>query len=466
MKTQKTRIKYFLILVLFLGLTTILSGCSTQAVPKTKPLEINSLYEYNSSEEIRSDFQHTFDTAVQDGTSIAFTQEGGVRQGKGLAFAYGSNGVGTEFVSSTINIEGITNQHIYFSFWYKGTIENLIVKLVWSDGEAVKEIDVSEVKSYGGYVHVKITDVEAGKKASDLTGFAIGYETTDVSETGTFYLDDFRFTEEVLPNLTPIVFDGGFFDKFFVYPVGMMLKFISDLFGGLYAIGIIFTTIIIRTLAWPIYAKTNDMTLKMQIMQPEQAKLQEKYAGRQDPESQRMMQMETLQLYKKYKVGIGGCLLPFLQMPIFLSIYNVIRRAPDTWSSNGNFLTKVLGVDLFLGQTDTAQKVGIWILALLVVATQLLMQWLMMKRQKKLRNEAQSDVPDYRKKQTEQTQNIQKQTQMMMYFMTLMMAVFVLQSPAGLGFYWLIGNIYSAAQTYIGQKFSDQRMLKLMAKHK
>ena len=198
MKTQKTRIKYFLILVLFLGLTTILSGCSTQAVPKTKPLEINSLYEYNSSEEIRSDFQHTFDTAVQDGTSIAFTQEGGVRQGKGLAFAYGSNGVGTEFVSSTINIEGITNQHIYFSFWYKGTIENLIVKLVWSDGEAVKEIDVSEVKSYGGYVHVKITDVEAGKKASDLTGFAIGYETTDVSETGTFYLDDFRFTEEVL----------------------------------------------------------------------------------------------------------------------------------------------------------------------------------------------------------------------------------------------------------------------------
>jgi len=468
MAFSKSRIRYFLLFVMLFGLVTVLSACSTTAVPKTLPLDINNINGYETTQELNNEFTHEYEGVAQIGEAITLASEGGARQSKAIAFQYGTKGLGTDYVKADFAIDGILDQHIYFSFWFNGddAIDNIKIELFWEGGSAVQTVDVSEIPSNGGYVHLKITDFEAGKKASEITGYALGIETTVASETGTIYFDEIRFTEEVLPELKPIVFDGGFFDKFFVYPVGMMLKYISDLFGGLYAIGIIFTTIIIRTLAWPIYAKTNDMTLKMQIMQPEQAKLQEKYAERKDPESQKQMQMETLQLYKKYKVGLGGCLLPFLQMPIFLSIYNVIRRAPDTWTSNGNFLTKVFGVDLFLGQTDSGQKIGIWILAVLVVLTQLLMQWLMLQRQKKLKNDAQKDVPDYRKKTTEQTQNIQKQTQMMMYFMTIMMAVFVLQSPAGLGFYWLIGNIYSAVQTYIGQKFSDKRMLKLVEKHK
>lgn len=60
---------------------------------------------------------------------------------------------------------------------------------------------------------------------------------------------------------------------------------LSNLFGGFYIIGLLITTILVRTIAWPIYAKTNDMTLKMQLMQPELNKIQEKYATRQDDRS-------------------------------------------------------------------------------------------------------------------------------------------------------------------------------------
>ena len=65
-------------------------------------------------------------------------------------------------------------------------------------------------------------------------------------------------------------------------------------------------------------------------MQPELNEIQKKYANRQDERSKQMMQMETAQLYKKYKVGIGGCLLPLLQFPIFMAIYRSVTRIPYT----------------------------------------------------------------------------------------------------------------------------------------
>lgn len=264
----------------------------------------------------------------------------------------------------------------------------------------------------------------------------------------------------------------NFFEKFFVYPVGIMLKFFSSILGGYYALGILITTIIVRTIGWPIYVKTNDMSLKMQLMQPEMNKIQEKYAGRNDPDSQRMMQFEMAGLYKKYKIGIGGCLLPFLQFPIFMSIFYAISKIPITteWKEklNGNFL----GIDLFemanwSGKFFTAQNIGIIILAILVTATQIFSQILMLKRQKKLQNKAQDDIPEYRRAATNQQQNqMQKTTQIMMYVMTGMMALFVLRSPAALGLYWLIGNIYSTIQAIVNEKFSAQRLIHLKEKHK
>jgi membrane protein insertase Oxa1/YidC/SpoIIIJ len=52
-----------------------------------------------------------------------------------------------------------------------------------------------------------------------------------------------------------------------------------------------------------------------------------------------------------------------------------------------------------------------------------------------------------------------------MYFMAIMMVVFVLQSPAGLGLYWLVGNIYSTLQSYIGNKKSAKRLEVLRSRH-
>src|SRR5690606_12677144 len=76
----------------------------------------------------------------------------------------------------------------------------------------------------------------------------------------------------------------------------------------------------------PIYARANDMSMKMAIAQPEMTKLQNKYALKKDPVSQQKMQMEMMAIYKKHKISVLGCLTPILQMPIFLAMFQTVYR--------------------------------------------------------------------------------------------------------------------------------------------
>jgi YidC/Oxa1 family membrane protein insertase len=254
-----------------------------------------------------------------------------------------------------------------------------------------------------------------------------------------------------------------------VWPIAALMWGIGKTIGfGYYGLVIIVATIVVRTLAWPIYAKTNDMSLKMQLMGPDQAKIEEKYRDKTDPESQQRKQMELMQLYKKYGVGLGGCLLPFIQFPIFIAFYQTLQRVPVTRDPqykldfsflNGNFL----GIDLFRSRLDEPvtqyQTWGIILLAALVGLTQIFSQILAARRQKKVKAEAQANIPAYR--QPQQT-DVQKQTEMtmkiMMYGMTAMMVLFVYSSTAALGLYWLVGNIYSTLQAEISARTNKKRL--------
>ena len=115
------------------------------------------------------------------------------------------------------------------------------------------------------------------------------------------------------------------------YPIGWLCSSIGKALGNSFFWGIFFTTIIVRTIAWPIYGKQNGMSLKMQLMQPEIDKIQRKYAQKKDPQSQQRMQMEIGNVYKKYKMNPLGCLGPMLlQFPLFMSMYEVVQRVNAT----------------------------------------------------------------------------------------------------------------------------------------
>jgi YidC/Oxa1 family membrane protein insertase len=237
----------------------------------------------------------------------------------------------------------------------------------------------------------------------------------------------------------------------------------TEILGGSFFFGILITTLIVRTLGWPIYAKSNDMTVKMQSMQPEQQKIQAKYEGKTDRDSQTRMQQETMALYKKYGINPLGCLLPFLQLPIFLAVYYAVRRLPN------NIGTGYLDISAFGGSTefmgiDLIRTVSIeiangiasnWFYLLIPLFTGISM-FLVTSITQRRQKSAQKNVPDYRKNDRQVA--MQKQTQFMMYFLVLMMVYITYISPAALGIYWIFGNTYSLVQTSINYRLADKKL--------
>ena len=349
--------------------------------------------------------------------------------------------------------------------------------------------DIEEFKKYVGNI-TKADFTSIDKVKTSLNGTAGCFDTSSekeaitalnkVAEVEDVYLLGALFIIKVddrLLEAEPVAFKartageffGSFWNNIFIFPVAWALYQISNLCGGYYIIGLLITTLLVRTLGWPIYAKSNNMTQKMNELQPELQKIQEKYAGRNDADSQRMMQMEQAQVYKKNKIGLGGCLAPFLQFPIFMAVYNAISRLPYTKTIEGSRYTlnwanelngSLFGVNLFEDRNGggTYQLIGVVVLVLLVVGTQVLSQFLSQRRQKLAQEKRQEDIPAYRRQSYNQTQNQTASTmKFMLWFMIFMMGSFVWTSKAGLGVYWFIGNIYSVVQMFVNNYLSDKK---------
>jgi len=268
----------------------------------------------------------------------------------------------------------------------------------------------------------------------------------------------------------------------FVWPIGWVMHLIGSIFpegSGQFAWGLFFTTIIVRTIAWPIYAKSNDMTLKMNVAQPDIDKLNAKYAGHKDPQSQQRQQQEMMAIYKKYKINPLGCLMPFIQMPIFMAMYTVVRRITIptiTKTIEGESVTVAAKLALtdssFFGlkdclsqgvfvqnASDSTVQATLWsgnfwvgiILSLLVGGTMFLLNHFSQKQ------------PTYMKKKPSQNQqaNQMASTMKIMNYVMIFMMVSVALGNNGLALYWIVGNLYSLGQTIINRKINEKKFYKM-----
>lgn len=254
----------------------------------------------------------------------------------------------------------------------------------------------------------------------------------------------------------PIGWPGGSgIVQWMVLQISNFTYWISTVLWDQYWLGLIIVTLIVRSVGWPIYAKSNQTTQNMQLAQPELTKLQEKYRGRTDEASQRKMQAEQLEIYRKYGINPLGCLLPFLQMPIFIAMYQVVRRLP---LSAGQFegIPDYSGLDYgFLWIDNLAEADPYYILPILVGILMFTYQRYSMKK------------PDYlqskRFDKTDQQKQTESTTRMMMYFMTAML-VWIAVGNAGIALYWVVGNGFQFFQTYVNRKQNYKKYLALKEK--
>lgn len=208
----------------------------------------------------------------------------------------------------------------------------------------------------------------------------------------------------------------GFWSQYVVYPLSTFITWISHLFGedGNYGMGIIIATLIVRFAMLPLMMKQIKSTKAMQTMQPELAKLKEKYSSK-DQATQQKLQQETMALYSKYGVNpLAGCLPMLIQMPILFGFFHAITRTEAI--AQQHFLWFDLGIpDQF------------YILPVLAAITTFLSQKLSMAT----------------------TAGDNPQMKVMLYMMPAMILLSGLSLPSALALYWVVGNIFTVFQTMI-----------------
>lgn len=180
-----------------------------------------------------------------------------------------------------------------------------------------------------------------------------------------------------------------------------------------YGMAIILLTIVVRIVILPLTLYQTRAMKKLQLIQPEMKKLQEKYKG--EPEK---LNKEMMELYRTHKVNpLSGCLPVLVQLPFLIAIFNVLRTLRESFGDQ-DFTFSVLGLTWDLTLPD-----AYYILPVLTVVT---MFW-----QSKISMTG-----------TDATQR------MMIYAMPLLMGWFTIKFPAGLVLYWVVSTLFGVVQHY------------------
>ncbi|WP_130472160.1 membrane protein insertase YidC, partial [Candidatus Magnetaquicoccus inordinatus] len=199
---------------------------------------------------------------------------------------------------------------------------------------------------------------------------------------------------------------------FLAVPLVDILLFFNDFFHN-YGIAIIFLTILVKLLFFPLADKSYRSMNEMKRLQPKMEELRKLYGN-----DKTRLNQEMMQLYQANKVNpLGGCLPILVQIPVFFALYQVLylsvemRHAPFFWWIH-----------------DLSIHDPFYVLPLLMGATMFI--------QTKM-NPTPADP-------------IQAKV---MLFLPLVFTFMFLTFPAGLVLYWLINNVLSIIQQgYIMKK--------------
>ncbi len=215
--------------------------------------------------------------------------------------------------------------------------------------------------------------------------------------------------------------------------LGNILRIMYDIVQN-YGIAIILFTIFVKLLLLPLTIKQTKSTKAMQDIQPKLQEIQTKYKDK--PEKQ---QQEIMKLYKEADINpIAGCLPLFIQMPILIGLFSVLREpwnygifesqaAYQAADTSFLFLSNLTEAGNFATIFTTGISVENLIMAILSGSSAYIMQMTMMST-------------DPKQQETMKT---------MTYVMTAMSFVWGYTFPAGLALYWVVSNIFSIAQYYL-----------------
>ncbi|MEA2001657.1 MAG: YidC/Oxa1 family membrane protein insertase, partial [Actinomycetota bacterium] len=234
-------------------------------------------------------------------------------------------------------------------------------------------------------------------------------------------------------------------------PMGRILAFLYDIWPNNYGVAIIFLTLLVSLLLFPLTLKQTRSMKAMQEIQPEVKKLQKELKGDKEELNKQMMA-----LYQERGVNpAAGCLPLIVQMPIWFALFRVLRVGPS--SSDPTVLdpddiipvdsnladalldhnTDFLGMDMLQSPQEAtsaglATAIPAIILIIIVVATGFYQGYQTTKKRKNNGDQQES-------KQAQQMQTVMK-------IMPLFMGFISWGFPTGLVLYFAVSNLFRIGQ--------------------
>ena len=235
---------------------------------------------------------------------------------------------------------------------------------------------------------------------------------------------------------------NGWFDGLIVWPIAQLINKIASATDA--GVGIIVTTLLIQGLIFVFTRKSQMSTQRMQEVQPELQKIQNKYKDKTDDQSKMLMYQETQKLYQKYDIKpFGSMLITFIQLPIMMGMYYATMRAAAV--VYGSFA----GVELSGTPIDGFKSLSIpyiLIYVLMVVfyiVSMKLPQWLKKWQDKK------DNVKVKKYAETKSENPMMNSMNTTMYFSTALICFMYLSWPIAMSFYWLVSSIIRVGQAFI-----------------
>ncbi len=149
----------------------------------------------------------------------------------------------------------------------------------------------------------------------------------------------------------------------------ILLSKIYELFSdekvGIVAVTVILFTIVTKLLMTPMTIKQQKFSKMQSIMSPELTAIQEKYKGKKDEKSMRMMQLEQQAVYDKYGTSpTAGCLPMLIMFPLMFALYKIIYAipayVPDIYDLYNNIADALKSnPDYFAYMSEMAKTLGV-----------------------------------------------------------------------------------------------------------
>ncbi|MFX0593019.1 membrane protein insertase YidC [Melissospora conviva] len=215
-------------------------------------------------------------------------------------------------------------------------------------------------------------------------------------------------------------------------------------------LSIVFLVVTLRVILFPLFVKQIKSQRAMQALQPKMKELQEKYK-----DDKEQLQVKMMELYRTEKANpLMGCLPMFLQVPVFLGLFWILRRL-DPGRTDANITLYGWTAEQFhdasvaqlftapisatfgssaeelavLGANGTVVKIIAGVLVLAMMATTFLTTRQMIMKTGRAEDPQQA--------------MIQK---LMLYGIPLSLLVSGAIFPIGVVIYWVTNNLFSLAQ--------------------